>query len=212
MNQPLSAARASVAAALRAADNEASATDEAVSNDAPQAARVAGQRGRRAAARIGSNMSDRVRETRERFLRGDMEIDDTEDRFAIPVDKIPDETTYEWKRGSVFGKDDPTYSATLQRGGWSPVEASRHPEMMPAGHTGVIERDGCVLMERPSIITDHIRARDNRAARELVRMKDAEAMRQTPDGTLSRTEPALQKVAVGIRRNYGPAPGDIPQE
>lgn len=164
-----------------------------------------------APARKGPDMSDRVRATMQRFLDGEMEMPDEHDAFYIDPSKIPDGTTYEWKRGTVFGKEDRTYAATLEGGGWSPVEAARHPEMMARDHSGYIERDGMILMERPSIITDHVRARDTRASRELIRIKEAEA-KGTPDGTLPRDEPALRAVAKGFRKSYAPIQAEIPAD
>lgn len=183
----------------------------AVDQTKPPAARPAEPPPARvAAARSGPAMSDRVRETLERFRSGDMEIDDTGDRFHISADKIPDGTTYEWKRVRVYGKEDVTYESTLERGGWTPVEATRHPEMMPRGHKGHIEREGMILMERPKEITDTIRRRDRLIARQLVDMKEDEALSQTPDGTLSRTEPALAKVRHGFRKEFAPINAEIP--
>lgn len=183
----------------------------AVDQTKPPAARPAEPPPARvAAARSGPAMSDRVRETLERFRSGDMEIDDAGDRFHISAEKIPDGTTYEWKRVRVYGKEDVTYESTLERGGWTPVEAARHPEMMPRGHTGHIEREGMILMERPKEITDTIRRRDRLIARQLVDMKEDEALSQTPDGTLSRTEPALAKVRHGFRKEFAPINAEIP--
>jgi hypothetical protein len=68
-----------------------------------------------------------------------------------------------------------------------------------------------VTLFRPSIITDHVRARDTRAARELIRIKEAEA-KGTPDGTLPRDEPALRAVAKGIRKSYAPIQAEIPAD
>jgi Kef-type K+ transport system membrane component KefB len=38
-------------------------------------------------------------------------------------------------------------------GGWETVDAKRHPEMMPKGYVGSIEREGMLLCERPLEIT-----------------------------------------------------------
>jgi len=203
-NNDSNRARAAVSAAVAAVSG---ASEQA---DAAERPAASAPTTRIAAARSTPEMSDRVRATMDRFLKGDMEVDDLDDRFYIHPDKIPEGTTYEWKRGSLYGKEDVTYSATLERGGWTPVEAARHPEMMPAGYKGYIERDGCVLMERPSVITDHVRVQERRAARELIKIKEQEARGETPTGTLSRTEVAVQQNTIGFRRNYAPAPAEIP--
>lgn len=160
------------------------------------------------AARTGV-MSDRVRATLEQFERGALELPEENDRFHIDPSKIPDGTTYEWKRASVFGKEDSTYFATMERGGWSAVEASRHPEYARNNNNGYIELDGMVLMERPDVITRHVRQRERRNAMEAVAVKEQEAM-LTPSGTLPRDAPELKNANIGIRRNFEPvSTGDM---
>ena len=46
-----------------------------------------------------------------------------EDMFYIPVDEIPEGSSYEWKRWSVNGQEDPFYIAQLREQGWEPVGA-----------------------------------------------------------------------------------------
>ena len=76
------------------------------------------------------------------------------------------------RRQRVLGQEDPAYPVALRRTGWEPVPVSRHPEMMPPGAGGVIERKGMVLMERPKEITDEMKAIDYRNARNQVRTKE----------------------------------------
>ena len=66
-------------------------------------------------------------------LRGHVEtFDDGVDKFAAP--RAPDGWTYEWKRKTVMGWEDPAYMSNLMRTGWEPVPSSRHPELMAKGH------------------------------------------------------------------------------
>ena len=80
---------------------------------------------------------------------------DPTDRFYFDPNNVPDGWSYEWKRKLLLGAEDPAYQVTLAQQGWTPVPASRHPEMMPStGTYQTIERDGQILMERPAVITD----------------------------------------------------------
>ena len=92
-----------------------------------------------------------------RSHHGDM-ADGTDD-FYVDTDRIPDGWTYEWKRHSTYGVEDPAYQIQLARAGWTAVPASRHAEMMPYG-TGheVILRKGMILMECPTEIIEERRA------------------------------------------------------
>lgn len=201
-----------IAAANRAADDEMvrelrsgrPPIDDDTHDDRPT---------QRAAGR--PEMSKSVRDTLQMLLDGKIDIDeDINDPLYIDPDIIPDGTTYEWKRDSIYGKDDPAYSAALLRMGWTPVDAARHPELMPArSTTGYIERPGVILMERPAEITRRVRERDRRAARGLIEAKEAEAQ-GTPTGTLTRENEALKTLAKGFKKSYAPIPGgvDIPDE
>lgn len=84
---------------------------------------------------------------------GDM--DEGIDEFYIDPADIPEGWSYEWKRRTVLGAEDPAYQVALARAGWEPVPTSRHPSYMPmGGDYPFIERKGMILMERPLEITD----------------------------------------------------------
>lgn len=126
-------------------------------------------------------------EARLREIRGNMpEGGDNRDRFYAPPP--PPGFDYQWKRKTIYNQEDPAYQVELIRNGWEPVPLSRHPEMMPKGWTGqTIEIDGQCLMERPKVLTDEARLREDRAAREAVLTKEAQ-LRATRDGDLGRRE------------------------
>lgn len=127
---------------------------------------------------------------------------DENDKFRIERDKVPDGWSYEWKRKTVLGKEDPSYEISLRRGGWEPVPASRHPEMMPKGHYETIEREGMVLMERPLELTDDARRKELREARNAVRAKEQQ-LNESPAGTFERD-------SAKVKRGYQPM--DIPKD
>ena len=114
------------------------------------------------------------------------EVVDGTDDFYVPQDIIPDGWTYEWKRFTTYGAEDPSYQVHLARSGWTAVPVSRHPSMMPQNTTDkVITRKGMVLMECPSeIVLERIDA-DKRKARMQVMHKENQ-LAGTPDGTMTR--------------------------
>lgn len=117
---------------------------------------------------------------------------DSADRFTIDSNLIPPGWSYEWKRKSIMGKEDPAYEVELARGGWEPVPATRHASMMPKGRYETIERDGMILMERPRELTEEAHTNDLRRARLQVRHKEAQ-LTSGPDGTFERERPLVKK-------------------
>ena len=137
--------------------------------------------------------------------RGDVDLDSI-DEFYIDASIIPDGWSYEWKRHTLLGREDPSYQVSLARAGWEAVPANRHPEMMPVGsNSQTIERKGMILMELPKEISDERRARERRKAVDQVRAKEAQ-LSGTPDGTLTRDH---ERVKPRIRKEYAmPIPED----
>jgi hypothetical protein len=99
--------------------------------------------------------------------------DELPDAFTLPFGIEPPGWTYEWKRDKVINQEDPAYRVNLARRGWTPVDASRHPELMPTGYRGVVERDGLVLYERPKELNDRAKEAEYRKALKQVRDKEA---------------------------------------
>lgn len=134
------------------------------------------------------------------ILEGDM-IDEGEDIFYFDPENQPDGWSYEWKRKTVYGEENPQYQVQLEQNGWQPVPAARHPEMMPStgGPYHTIERNGQILMERPRVITDFVRDKDSKRARAQVAVKEQQ-LRQAPPGTFERgTHPGAP---VKISKSY----------
>jgi hypothetical protein len=131
--------------------------------------------------------------------------DEGSDEFYIDPRVIPDGWSYEFKRLTVLGAPDPSYEVALALKGWEPVPASRHPEMMPASYRGnTIERKGMLLMERPAEITNEIKARDYRNARDQVGQKEAQ-LYGSPAGPNSPFAPDNKGARLNtIKRDYEP--------
>jgi hypothetical protein len=130
----------------------------------------------------------REEDPRTRAARRAAELEDhwggddrqTADKFKIDPKIVPDGWTYEFRRFSIWGKEDPSYQVQLANAGWDPVPAYRHPEMMPPGYEGAtIDREGQRLMERPAVITHKANARDLSDARKQVGDKEAQITGQT---------------------------------
>lgn len=110
------------------------------------------------------------------------------DKFYIDPKMVPDGWSYEYRMFTVLGKEDPSYQVQLRNAGWEPVPVSRHPELMPLGHTGAtIILDGMMLMERPLVITQEQTRRDQKNARDQVRAKEQQLTGAAPPGEFDRS-------------------------
>jgi hypothetical protein len=133
---------------------------------------------------------------------GDM--DDGTDEFYIDKSSIPDGWSYEWKTHAVTGMDMTAYQTNLRRKGWEPVEASRHPELMPRGEIGSeITRKGMILMERPKELTDEAKEIEKRRARQQVTNKQ-EQLNAAKPGEFERAN--KDSSLVKVKRGYEPMP------
>jgi hypothetical protein len=164
----------------------------------------------RSPMRSSMSADDRARaDARTAEILGDDSMLTTgEDKFHVDPSVVPDGWTYEWKRWTVYNKEDPQYRTVIDRGGWENVPTERHPELMPPGSAeAFIHLDGLMLMERPKAVTDKVKARDLLAARNQVRAKE-EQLASAPAGTFERgTHPGAP---VAVKKGYGPV--EIPRD
>ena len=131
------------------------------------------------------------------------EVVDSTDDFYIDPSEIPDGWTYEWKRHTTAGAEDPAYEVAMKRAGWSTVPASRHPHMMQRGYKGeTILRKGMILYECPTEIIQERKAAEQRKARDQVRFKEAQ-LAGTPEGTMTRDH---ARVKPSIKKGYEAIP------
>ena len=140
-------------------------------------------------------------------------MDGGEDDFYIDPRIIPPGWTYEWKRYTTLGAQDPAYEVQIARAGWEAVPAPRHPEMMPKGYEGMtILRKGEILMERPTEIVEEARSIELRKARAQVRQKEMQ-LRGAPAGDNSPFDPTNKgNSLVNIKKSFEPMqiPKDTP--
>jgi len=92
-----------------------------------------------------------------------------DDPYYIPVDEIPYGSSYEWKRFSNVGQEDPFYLAQMRRQGWEPVDPRNHPSWVPPGYKEPhIIKGGQILMERPIELTrEAIAEREQMAVQQI---------------------------------------------
>lgn len=161
---------------MRARDLERA---EAAARQPPPAPVAAARSG---GARTGDIRTETVTEPlrRRRYHGGEVP-----NEFHIPEDQIPDGISYQWNNYQVFGQNNPSYDAHMQMQGWVPVDASRHPHLMPAGHKGPIIVKGQILMERPVELTREALQEDYDRAIGEVRAKE-EQLYGAPPGTMPR--------------------------
>jgi len=137
----------------------------------------------------------RAEELRNR-MRDDKQAPNMYDEFYISPTIIPEGWDYNWKRKTVAGAEDKEHSIEMAQAGWEAVDATRHPEMMPAGYRGPIERKGMILMERPSEISNIAKDRELATARQAVRDKE-QAIGINRPGQFEATQKKVNK-------SYGP--------
>lgn len=138
-------------------------------------------------------------------------LDDGVDDFYVNPRIIPSGWSYEWKRHTTLGAEDPAYQVQIARAGWEPVPATRHPEMMPTGYAGMtILRKGQMLMERPQEIVDEAKSIELRKARSQVRQKEQQ-LYGSPAGDNSPFDATNKgNSMVNIKKSYEPM--TIPKE
>lgn len=134
--------------------------------------------------------------------------DENEASDAYNVSELqPDGFTYQWKVRTVLGQELPQRQLEQAKTGWEAVPANRHPELMPHGWTGsAIEREGLILMERPTVIEDEMKRRERKEARDLVKGNN-EKLSGVPDGQFARVD-GEGRPNVKLKQQY--APVDIP--
>lgn len=134
---------------------------------------------------------------------------DRSDRFRIDKAMIPPGVSYEWKREITYGMHDPVHMIGLRENHWSPVPASRHPELVgPGVDSGPVRRDGMILMERPAYLTNEARREDYQEALNQVRGQEANIQRDE-EGQFPREHPRARAHS-GIKKTYGPV--EIPED
>jgi hypothetical protein len=125
----------------------------------------------------------------------------TLDPFFVDKRLWPPGMSYEWKAESIYGQPNGTHMIEMRENHWTPVPASRHPELAAAGDT-VIRRGGTILCERPSYLTDEAKFEDIQEAMRPLQAKE-ELLFGTPAGQLTRDHSSVRGYA-GVRVQHSP--------
>lgn len=107
-----------------------------------------------------------------------------DDRFYVPLEKVPAGYTVEWKRYTVYNQRDPSYEANLAMQGWepAPVELFEGYFYPKGSKETAIVVDGMILMIRPTVLCEEARAEESRRAK--MQMVNAKKQRGfLPSGT-----------------------------
>lgn len=161
------------------------AQQRGLSIDPPPAdlAQTAAFAGRTGTLRSGGARTDDITvpvRAQRRYRGGEMP-----NEFHIPPEQIPPGTSYQWNNHTVFGQENPSYSAYMGMQGWEPVHSSRHPHLVPVGYEGPIIVKGQILMERPQYMTNEALQEELDKARGEVQAKE-EQLYGAPPGTMPR--------------------------
>lgn len=116
-----------------------------------------------------------------------------DDPYYIPQEEIPEGLSYEWKRWSVVGEQDPFYIAQMREQGWEPVPPKRHPNWVPPGYNEPhIIKGGMILMDRPAELTEEARREIRQLSKQQVREAE-QRLGMTQKGELDRQKPSVVK-------------------
>ena len=159
--------------------------------------------------RADPRLAMREESSRDRAARRAAEIaghlpDENEAVDAFDVSGLqPEGFRYQWKMRTILGQEFPQRQLEQAKHGWEAVPASRHPQLMPHGWKGSdIEREGLVLMERPTVIQEEMERRERKEARDLVQ-GNREKLGEASPGEFARRN-------VTLKNTYTPVdiPGD----
>jgi hypothetical protein len=86
--------------------------------------------------------------------------------FDVDMSQKPEGMSYAWRRVSLAGQEDVRRQVVSETNGWTPVPASRHPELMGTrGGDEPIILGGQMLMEIPEQWETEMRSIDEFSAR-----------------------------------------------
>lgn len=149
------------------------------------------------------NSRSEAEEYARQLLEDDVRSDDVVDEFYISPDSVPDGWTYNWKRESTMGMNDNHHINQTLQNGWRPVQASRHPGIMPAGYEGPVRKKGLMLMELPAVLTERAMKKHIQESKAEI-LNSEKRLHETPGNTAPREEfPDRLK---GVKRDWGAAP------
>lgn len=127
---------------------------------------------------------------RDRLRGKTREFVTNQNRLDLPDDikqRYPD-ISFEFKRHTCKGQEDPYYLSMMRRQGWEPVVVDDIPEMGGEGESGPVIIDGMLLMARPKELTDKARSEVKRLADQQIADRNKQ-MGVAPSGHAPRLSP-----------------------
>ena len=127
---------------------------------------------------------------RERLRGKTREYVTNQNRLDIPkeiLDEFPD-VSFEFKRHTCKGEEDPSYLRYMRQQGWEPVMYEDVPKMAPSGETGSVLIDGQLLMARPLALTQRAQSEVKRLADQQIADRN-KFMGVAPAGHAPRLSP-----------------------
>lgn len=122
----------------------------------------------------------------------------------FPKEIVPPGVSYELKADNVYGRPLNDHQRELRENHWTPVPASRHPELAIGGASTIRRGSDMVLMERPKYLTEEARLEEMHIALGAVQGLE-EHIYGAPPGTMTRDHPSVRKSSK-IQRDYAPGP------
>lgn len=128
------------------------------------------------------------------------------DELYVDPSEIPDGFTVEWKRKSIYGKDDVQHQIGLEKDAWEYASPKDFPSLVGKRYTGnTVEHKDLVLMIRAKEITGEAIAEDRERAvgqvrtkmQEIGMAKAGEAQRVDSAGrSLTKINRSYEKISV----------------
>lgn len=130
---------------------------------------------------------------RDRLRGKERSFTTNQNRLEVPdlIRNRNDGVSFEFKRHTVHGQEDPFYLGNMRQQGWEPVDATDVPEMVPEGMTGSVIIDGQMLMARPQELTDKARAEVAKLSSQQMADR-ARMLGIAPNGQAPRLAPEIK--------------------
>src|SRR6266853_1376131 len=139
-------------------------------------------------------------------------VTNSEDKFFIGQEDIPEGWSYQWIALTVDGEEQRRTVANFVMGGWEPVGMDRYPGRYGPSHdsknklnTEHIIVDGLGLYERPEELTKEAREEEIAAAKNLIRTSNDQFVPRLPEARSQR----LRGTGLQARRSIEPMPQDV---
>lgn len=117
------------------------------------------------------------------------------DELFVDPSEIPDGFSVEWKRASIYGKEDNEHLIGLEKDGWEPASPKDFPSRVGKNYKGTsVRHKDLILMIRPKELTQEALYEDRVNATRQVKTKLEEIGLSKP-GEMQRVDSAGRPLA-----------------